>query len=412
MADDNVTRLAKPEWWSRLLVNKNGFTNTVANAISALTHAPDLQGLVGFDEFAQRITVLRDTPWPSRPAPRPWTDADDTSLQEWLQHNGIPISAVSTVSQAVIVVATRNGYDPLKQYLESLEWDETPRLLTWCTDFLGAADTTFSREAGRRFLISAVARGLSPGCKVDHALVLEGEQGINKSTAIRTLGGKWTQDDIHDMSSKDAAMALANYWIVELQELSALNRSEIERTKSFLSLGVDKYRPPYGRHVIEVPRRCVFAGTTNADRYLRDPTGNRRFWPIRCGRIDLGGLAANRDQLFAEAVAAYHAGQVWHLTDAELIAQAQCEQALRLEVDPWHAIIAEKIVRRDTITNRELLEELEIPVERQSGGYAKRIGTVMRALGWVDEVSKAGGQRDVTWRPRAMRQSSALDWGK
>lgn len=385
-------------WRKALLTNKDGKPiNAVANVITALSGAPALKGLVALDQFAGQIKVMRFPPWESDPVPRTWTDADDVSLQNWMQCEGLPIASVLTVNNGVQVIAKRNQFDPLSEYLNGLKWDGVERIDWWLHDYLNAEQSDIYREFGRRFLISAVARALQPGCKADHVLVLEGEQGIYKSEAVAALGGEWTQDDLPDLHSKDSAIALAGKWFIELSELSAMNRSEVEHVKKFITMKSDKYRPPYGRNAIEVPRRCIFIATTNESRYLRDHTGNRRFWPVKCGRIHIDDLRTDRDLLLAEAVEAYRNGEQWHITDDRLLGDAQAAQAARMEVDPWYEIIATEAAHRDTVTNRHLMQILGIPAERQSGGHAKRIGTVMRALKWVDKVDQSGGKRDVVW---------------
>jgi predicted P-loop ATPase len=185
-----------------------------------------------------------------------------------------------------------------------------------------------------------------------------------------------------------------------MSELSAMNRSEVEAVKSFLTRRVDRYRPAYGRHVVTQPRRCVFLGSTNETHYLKDTTGNRRFWPVTVGEVQLDYLRRDRDQLFAEAVTAYHAGEPWHFTDAALIRQAEAEQAKRLEEDPWLQLIADYIKGRNETTTRALLDLVEIPDGKRAGGHAKRIGSIMRQLRWTRRIDKSGGEREALWTPR------------
>lgn len=384
-------------WRNALLCTNGKPQGNVANAITALSAAPELKGLVALDAFANKIMLTGTPPWESDPVPRVWADADDVNLQNWLQCEGVPIASVLAVGNAVQVVAQRNRFDPLADYLNGLKWDGVERLSHWLPDYTDCERTPLHLEIGRRFLISAVARALQPGCKVDHTLSIEGPQGIGKSQLVATLGGQWTQDNTPDLHSKDAAMSLAGRWFIELSELAAMSKSEVEHVKKFLTMQTDKFRPPYGRNYVEVPRRCVFVATTNESRYLRDPTGNRRFWPVACNQIHVDDLKADRDLLFAEAVAAFKAGEQWHITDPGLIDEAKAAQAERLEVDPWHEIIANEVRHRAEVTNRHLMELLEIPAERQTGGYAKRIGNVMRVLKWIQTVDQSGGERNVIW---------------
>ena len=218
------------------------------------------------------------------------------------------------VDQGVNLYAFSEERNELKEYLKSLEWDGQRRLDTWLIEYCGAGASAFVREAGRCWLIAAVARAFEPGTKFDHMLVLEGDQGIGKSTVFEILAGPWF-DELGKFDGKDSAEKLAGVWIVEIAELAGLNKSDVETVKSFLTVRADRYRPPYGRRVEEHPRTCVFGGTTNADTYLNDSTGNRRFWPIKCQHIAIEDLRRDRDQLLAEAVQHYQRGKSFLLSE-------------------------------------------------------------------------------------------------
>lgn len=397
-----LDELAARRWKAGLQTARNGeYKGNLANIVHALEHAPELVGTVQLDTFTRRMMLCRRPPWAREPfSPRAWVDADDGELLAWLQHAGIPATATTTVTEAVRVVATRHSLDSLAEYLNGLRWDGIERLSYWLTAYLGADGTPLVSAMGRKFLISAVARGLDPGCQVDHALILESErQGEGKTEAIRILGGEWTQEHLPDLHTKDAEAALAGVWIVEISELSALRRSEAEAIKSFLTRRVDRYRPAYGRHVISQTRRCVFIGSTNESRYLKDATGNRRFWPVIVGEVRLEQLRRDRDQLFAEAVVAYRADERWHFIDGDLQRQAELEQARRLDEDPWLQKIANYLGRRSETTTHSLLDLLDIPLGARAGGHGKRIGSIMRQLGWTPRVDQSGGEREVVWTP-------------
>jgi predicted P-loop ATPase len=238
-------------------------------------------------------------------------------------------------------VARENSYHPVRDFLNSLAWDGQDRLSRWLIDYLGAEDTEYVRAVGRAWLISAVARAMKPGCKADYMLVLEGPQGKGKSTALHVLAGPWFSDSLpRDVGHKDAKDHLRGSWIIEMGELASIKRSEVEELKTFLAACADRFRPAYARYEVEWPRQCVFAGTTNEARYLKDPTGNRRHWPVLCGDIDLEGLRSARNKLLAEAVVAYRQGERWWL-DEETEAVARDVQDARREDDPWVTAISD-----------------------------------------------------------------------
>jgi predicted P-loop ATPase len=243
-------------------------------------------------------------------------------------------------AEAVQTVARENSFHPVLDYLRSLEWDGVPRISEWLTIYLGAEATEFTKAIGRRWLISAIARVERPGCQVDHTLLLEGPQGIKKSTALRTLAtDDWFVDHVSDLGTKDSRLDLCGKWIVELSEMDRVRGAQLERVKAFLTQRIDHFRPPYGRRSEDVRRQCVFAASVNNETPLTDETGNRRWWPVRCGAIDIDALIHDRDQLWAEAYKRYHAGDVWWLDSAELNQAALQEQDERYDPGVWDDLI-------------------------------------------------------------------------
>jgi len=331
-------RPIRPPWASQLRLDLAGVPErNEANVLTALGNDPAFAGVLVFDEFRCEVLLRRRLPWDGgdSPLPRPWTDADDVRCAEWLQRHEINVPPV-VVSRCANAIAREIRVHPVRDYLSNLVWDESPRLEQWTVACLGAADTPLNRTFGSLWMISAVVRIMQPGCKVDHMLILEGPQGAKKSSALKVLAGEqWFTDELAEIGSKDAAQQMRGVWVIEIAELDAIGRAEVSRIKAFLTRTVDRYRPPYERYVIDVPRQCVFAGSVNPDTYLRDETGNRRFWPVRCGSIDLDALRRDRDQLWAEAVAHYRAGAIWWFEDRELIAAAQAEQESRYHADAW-----------------------------------------------------------------------------
>src|ERR1019366_4477276 len=327
----------------------------LANAIAAFLHSPEWGGVLAFNEFGCGTVVLKPAPWGVVPKGE-WTDHEDRLAAEWLQRQGILVS-VEVAGQAVQTAARDHGFHPVKTYLRGLHWDGVNRLDRWLSTYLGTDDNEYSRAVGSRWLISAVARTFQPGAKADCCLILEGQQGIRKSTALRTVAGEHFTDELADLGSKDAAMQTRGVWIIELSELDSLSHAEVARIKAFMSRTTDRVRPPYGMRLVESPRQCVFAGTVNHSTYLRDETGGRRFWPVVCGRIDVDALAGDRDQLWAEAKERFDSGAVWWLESAELIQMASDQQIDRYEGDPWEEVIAPWVESHPSVSISEVLEK-------------------------------------------------------
>jgi predicted P-loop ATPase len=293
--------------------------------------------------------------------------------------------SITDVHQACQEVAYRRGYHPVRRYLEKLRWDGVERLDTVAEDYLGADGSALNRAIMRRFFVSAVARAMRPGCKVDTMLILVGKQGALKSTFFKELASEsWFVDSPIDLARKDAYEQLRSGWIIEWAELESLFRARDANTvKSFLSSCIDTYRPSYGRSVIAVPRSCVIVGTTNQEEFLTDETGNRRFHPIRVGEISLDKLAEQRDQLWAEAAYHYRRGEPWWLSQEEGEALDAAHEEHRVR-DAWEDKIIDWALSHITpFTTGEVLEKaLEKPSGQWSRGDEMRISRTLRAAGW------------------------------
>ncbi len=428
---DLIKPAARPAWANRLRLDLSGTPErNEANVIMALNSDPAFAGMIAFDEFRQEVVVLGALPWDETEAayPRPWEDADDIRAAEWLQQREVNVAPM-VVGRSVGAVARDIRVHPVRTYLQSLIWDGTPRLERWTSTYLGAAPTDLTHAMGGLWLISAVARIFRPGVKADHMLILEGPQGARKSTALKILAGEdWFTDELPDLGSKDAAIHMQGVWIVEIAELDAIGRAEVSRIKAFLTRTTDRFRPPYGRHTVEIKRQCVFAGTVNPDTYLRDETGNRRFWPIRCGDIDVAGLARDRDQLWAEAVHRFKAGAIWWLEDKELLKAAREEQDKRYQSDAWDGLIDHWLTheisitgdsyssfeppRRESIPRRQPLRDVSVgEVLKEAIGIEParwtrvdqmRVSGYLKKTGWERyRTARAGGeQRGREWRYR------------
>lgn len=381
--------------WEAGLTRKDGkVAKTLRNVAIVLEHAPELVGAIAFDDFAMRLVSTRATP--AGPA-GPWTDDHDLQITVWLQGSQWAIEAGDDlVSRAVRAVASRHRVHPLRDRLAVLKWDGVPRVDRWTTTYLGAEDTEVHRAIASTWLLGAIARAFEPGCKVDAALILEGSQGAGKSTALRVLSLGYFSDELADIGGKDAAMQLQGAWIHELAELDAVNRAEATRVKSFLTRSVDRFRPPWGRHVVEVPRQCVFAGSTNHDAWLRDETGGRRFLPVRVGAIDLDALRRDVEQLWAEAVARFRAGEKPFIADAGVLSQLRDHASQRFQVDVWHAAIEQFAQVRESVSVAECLTHLGIEIGRWSQADQNRVSKTLVSLGYRRVKTNRNGVRQ--WR--------------
>jgi putative DNA primase/helicase len=394
--------------WSRSLPRKKDGTlyGDERTVLAAIERAPDISGLVRYDEFRDVIEFDRAPPWAENILiGSPWSDAHRVELQVWLQTAGIQVNRASVVQDAVIAAARRKSYNPLKEYLKHLLWDQTPRLDTWLQAYLGAdGDAKYLRAIGRAFLIGAAKRGYFPGTKMDNVLVLEAGQGRGKSTAVRILSKGWCTDYMPDLHSKDAAVQIQGTFVNEFSELAAIHRSDLESLKGFVTRSVDRYRPPYGRNAIERPRQCVFIGTTNLNEYLMDESGGRRFWPVRCRAIDTAALERDIDQLWAEA---FWAGVVddeeWHLPpDLEVLAQSEQEMR-RLQSEHEVKLLEFLDAKRAPgaiVFMRQLLMEVAEFTDlakqgREAGGIARQFSKILAVNGWekCKPIGRGSGRR-------------------
>ena len=390
MAVEAKSNWKKPsEDWQKYLQREDGqpITN-LANAATALRQAPELKGIVTYDLMLRQTLATRSLPGSRMEKvtePRPVKDTDVTAVQEWLQRHDMRRMGKETVHQAIDLVAQEHAFHPIRNYLNGLQWDGESRLGGWLNVYLGVDHSEYAKAIGTMFLIAMVARIYKPGCKADYMPVLESsDQGTLKSTVCATLAGEWFSDNLPDVTSgKDVSVHLNGKWLIEIGELSAMNRAEANAIKTFITRQTERYRPPYGREEIVAPRQCVFVGTTNAKTYLKDETGGRRFWPIEAGMIDVEGLARDRDQLFAEAVRLYRNGaQWWPNRDFEL-EHIRPEQDARFEDDAWMQPIAGYVDGLDRTTVMNVARDgLHIDTGKVSKVDQARIKAALQALKW------------------------------
>jgi len=382
-----------PPWLDAALVDDRGRVMPILrNVAMALRAAPELAEAFAYDQLQREVTVTRDLPLAdgaepraTGPAPRPFMDGDAPQVAEWLQSLGMPRAGVKIVRDAIALRSQERAFHPIRDLLNATKWDGTPRLNSWLTFYLGADRTPYTKAIGRMFLIACVARVFQPGCQADYMLILEGDQGITKSTACRVLGGKWFSDCLPDVSrGKEASQHLRGKWIIEVSELSAFTRAESEALKTFVTKREEKYRPPYGEQDVIEPRQCLFIGTTNKSVYLKDETGGRRFWPVKVRDINLKALAADRDQVFAEAVASYLAGEQWWPDAAFEREHIEPEQEARFETDAWQPEIEAFLESRNRVQVTEIARDaLRMRTERIGTAEQRRIAAVLAKLGWT-----------------------------
>jgi predicted P-loop ATPase len=348
-----------------------------------------------FDDFAQRKMLMKQIPGtrgnPAWFKPRELRDSDYIATLRWLHQNEMPRAQKGVVQDCVDAQCEENIISPVKHWLESLKVKNPDDniLEDWIIRYMGAVadndeEAEYIRQVSSKWLISAVARALTPGAKADAVLIMEGSQGAGKSTALRFLcGDEWFGDALPPMHTKDASDYVRGKWIVELAELSNVNKSEVEVVKAFVSRTEERFRPAYGRSEISYPRHCVFAGTTNKADYLRDETGNRRFWPIKIGRhIDTNGIKAAREEIWAHAVKAFKNGAEWWL-DAGADVIARREQDKRLSVDEWAGKIESFVEELDEVSITQVCTEaLFIEVRHIGRAEQNRISAIFATLGF------------------------------
>jgi len=349
------------------------------------------RGHVWWDSFLERVlTDVNETV-------EPWTDNHSSEATCWVQSVfEMPTTSTERIHEAAMTVAKRNKRNCLTDWLGTLQWDGVARMADLLPTGFGTPRDLYNVRVGECWILSLVARAFQPGCKVDTMPVFEGSQGAGKSSALAILGGDWFGECHEDFGSKDFVLSLKGKWLIEVAEMHSFKRQDVDRLKGIMSTRVDRVRVPYGRMTEEHPRQSVFAGTTNRDDWQQDDTGARRFWAVRCGFLSLDWLRDNREQLFAEAVARFKAGEDWWSIPLADAARAADE---RRPEDPWEEILERHLIDGQVYSSRELLgHPLDIEMENQSQQSAARVGRIMRRLGWERFERRTGDGTQKLWR--------------
>jgi predicted P-loop ATPase len=398
--DESQPAQTDEKWHLNLLTKHGEVVPCLANVHDILANSKSWQGVIAFDEFAQRVVKLKAPVYIGGVAGE-WESTDDSRTAMMLSRlfKFTPSSAL--VTEAVEVIARENGFHPPRRWLRGLVWDGIPRIDDWMFDFLSVAKTEYSIRVARWFLMGMVARVMKPGVKFDYCLVLEGTQGRMKSSALAALGGEWFGDTDINLDNKDSMSALRGKWLYEFQEMGSLARHEASKQKSFISRQVDEFRPVYGRREIRCPRQVVFAGSTNDWEWNKDPTGGRRFWPAPVDHdVDIEGLKAAREQLFAEALVRFEKGERYWPTSAEQREFFDPEQLKREQqdslVDALHDWVFEQY--KEFSIAMAGMDGLKMDASKLTRDIQTRIGISLRKLGCT-KVERRNGMTRFWYKP-------------
>jgi putative DNA primase/helicase len=375
-------------WKTDLIIKKlKDGTQTIPcrvhNLIVMLTNHPDFKGRIRYNEMSNNICI------------------DEVDVEEFaaikikaqMEHHFSEKVGTNELTEALVVVAMNNRFHPIKDYLSGLKWDGIRRVNLFFSNYFGADYTEYTDAVSRSFLISAVARIMKPGCQVDTMVIMEGEQGLFKSSAlIELFSTKYHSDCTASIGDKDFYQNLRGKWVMEFGEMTTLTRADVNHIKQIITMRSDNYRPSYGKFNKDFPRQSIFCGTTNNDTYLKDATGARRYLPVKCAVISLDDIKRDRDQLWAEAYSLYKAGSTWWE-----IPGAEEEQTQRFDADSREEIIALWLIGKAGISTTQILTEaLNIDVSKQGRAEQSIVGQIMSRLKWKKKFESIGGVR--CWR--------------
>ncbi len=419
---DDIQRLnSKDVKWDYVKTKKNEekkLATSFRNMLNILRVSQDLYNIYRFNEFSKDIDIVKYHKWMNKSVyPGKTVDDEDImDLKGYLSDKYGFQPSTTTIHEAVTTNALKHSYNPVKMYLKALKWDGVERLGSWLVDYCGAEDSAYTRTVGWLTLVAACARIDRPGCKYDYMTIFEGDQGIGKSQAVSILGGEWGGEVNLMAKDKDTVDKMRGKWIIEVPEMVAFKKQEIEALKQFISYPKDRVRTAYARRSKDFPRQCIFICTLNpsVSGYLIDDTGNRRFWPVLMSQIDLPCLRRDKDQLFAEAwiQAKSPQGRNLYIKDKNVEEEAKKHQKQRQQQDEMMFEV-EKWLNQNSFQEYTRGADIFISVFKKDIGdfgirEQRRIGQIMKELGWIKSVvrDKEAGKLVKVYKKLEQEQGS------
>lgn len=380
------------------LMSGKQYQNKMINIVLLMKNDPMLQGIFRYNDFTGCIEYAEIPSWDaSIKKGKRIDDGDEVHLKNWLAEKYHFEPSTSLIGEALYVYAKNQRYHPIKNYLEALKWDKKKRLNTWLHKITGVEKNAYTSLVGRKMICAMVKRIYHPGCQFDNLIVLEGKEGIYKTTMLRILGGKWYAPFSIKAESKDAVDVMMGKWLLEMEELATMRGSEIEYVDAFLSRNVDRVRLSYRRNAQDFHRQCIFVGTMNpigSNQYLKKQSQNRRFWPVECqGTIKIEELKEIKDQLFAEAMQVFEEENLF-MDNEEAVSISLNKQEERKAHDFWVDIIDEYLTGKTVVRATDVLAEaLTLSKDKINHTSSIRLGICMRQLGWIPRAYGSKKQR-------------------